>query len=402
MIEFVVREGPMFEAMIMNREINNPMYRWAPLVSSSSHSSPIDLIRTLRLDANSSFCPHRFLFENQSPAHVYYRWKLYTILQVRCPKEKSNCCETRAWDEQGFFFLLWWWINDLLRAKRRPNGEQTTSGCSRTAPCGGRRRSTRTSTARTTTATKRTRKRRAPRRAPWKKSKAAPLSRDSLPVCCGPVELPVHHMTLPPSLQPLCVCRERDKLEEMLRGLTPRRGDVAEAMLFCLNRAEAAEEIVECITESLSILKTPLPKKARRFLFPSSLVLSGHHDKHRWLWMATKKFSQSSFVLLPDCTVISSFWCALQLLCQSIQCVLLQKIVSSRFHLFMASLCICCAPTNHAHDLLTVLRRGCARFSPTWTQRTNRSRATCRARTSRYRTSQERGKRCKKSPQQLK
>lgn len=49
----------------------------------------------------------------------------------------------------------------------------------------------------------------------------------------------------------------------MLRGLTPRRGDVAEAMLFCLNRAEAAEEIVECITESLSILKTPLPKKAR-------------------------------------------------------------------------------------------------------------------------------------------
>lgn len=57
------------------------------------------------------------------------------------------------------------------------------------------------------------------------------------------------------------VFRERDKLEEMLRGLTPRRADIAEAMLFCLSRAEAAEEIVECITESLSILKTPLPKK---------------------------------------------------------------------------------------------------------------------------------------------
>lgn len=49
----------------------------------------------------------------------------------------------------------------------------------------------------------------------------------------------------------------------MLRGLTPRRGDIAEAMLFCLSHAEAAEEIVECVTESLSILKTPLPKKAR-------------------------------------------------------------------------------------------------------------------------------------------
>lgn len=59
------------------------------------------------------------------------------------------------------------------------------------------------------------------------------------------------------------ISSERDKLEEMLRGLTPRRGDIAEAMLFCLSHAEAAEEIVECITESLSILKTPLPKKAR-------------------------------------------------------------------------------------------------------------------------------------------
>lgn len=63
-------------------------------------------------------------------------------------------------------------------------------------------------------------------------------------------------------------CSERDKLEEMLRALTPRRGDIAEAMLFCLNRAEAAEEIVECVTESLSILKTPLPKKARQSAGP--------------------------------------------------------------------------------------------------------------------------------------
>lgn len=40
MIEFVVREGPMFEAMIMNREINNPMFRWLflPLVLFCLHS----------------------------------------------------------------------------------------------------------------------------------------------------------------------------------------------------------------------------------------------------------------------------------------------------------------------------------------------------------------------------
>lgn len=54
---------------------------------------------------------------------------------------------------------------------------------------------------------------------------------------------------------------ERDKLEELLRGLTPRKSDIADAMFFCLTHADAAEEIVECIAESLSILKTPLPKK---------------------------------------------------------------------------------------------------------------------------------------------
>lgn len=62
------------------------------------------------------------------------------------------------------------------------------------------------------------------------------------------------------------VFRQRDKLEEILRGLTPRKNDIGDAMVFCLNNAEAAEEIVDCITESLSILKTPLPKKVW-FLF---------------------------------------------------------------------------------------------------------------------------------------
>ena len=27
MIEFVIRDGPMFEAMIMNKEINNPLFQ---------------------------------------------------------------------------------------------------------------------------------------------------------------------------------------------------------------------------------------------------------------------------------------------------------------------------------------------------------------------------------------
>ncbi|KAK0137780.1 U2 snRNP-associated SURP motif-containing protein [Merluccius polli] len=169
MIEFVVREGPMFEAMIMNREISNPMYR--------------------------------FLFENQSPAHVYYRWKLYTILQGEAPAK---------------------WRTDDFRMFK--NGSL------------------------------------------WR---PPPLN----PYLHGPYddaeeEEDEEEAGKKGSLKE----EERDKLEEMLRALTPRKGDIAEAMLFCLTRAEAAEEIVECITESLSILKTALPKKIARLYLVSDVL----------------------------------------------------------------------------------------------------------------------------------
>ncbi|MGH0145673.1 UNVERIFIED_CONTAM: hypothetical protein FKN15_015308 [Acipenser sinensis] len=65
---------------------------------------------------------------------------------------------------------------------------------------------------------------------------------------------------------------QRDKLEEVLRALSPRKNDIGDAMVFCLNHAEAAEEIVECIAESLSILKTPLPKKIARLYLVSDVL----------------------------------------------------------------------------------------------------------------------------------
>ncbi|CAH0557294.1 unnamed protein product [Brassicogethes aeneus] len=57
MVEFVVTEGPMFEAMIMNKEINNPDFN--------------------------------FLFDYQSPIHIYYRWKLYSIMHGESTKNWS-------------------------------------------------------------------------------------------------------------------------------------------------------------------------------------------------------------------------------------------------------------------------------------------------------------------------
>ncbi|MGH0136333.1 UNVERIFIED_CONTAM: hypothetical protein FKN15_036031 [Acipenser sinensis] len=169
MIEFVVREGPMFEAMIMNREINNSMFR--------------------------------FLFENQSPAHVYYRWKLYSILQGDSPTK--------------------WRTEDFRMFK---NGSM------------------------------------------WQ---PPPLN----PYLHGTVEDEQEtEIEEEPSKKGSLKEEQRDKLEEVLRGLTPRKNDIGEAMVFCLNHAEAAEEIVECIAESLSILKTPLPKKIARLYLVSDVL----------------------------------------------------------------------------------------------------------------------------------
>uniref|UniRef100_A0A8C7KV65 U2 snRNP-associated SURP domain containing n=1 Tax=Oncorhynchus kisutch TaxID=8019 RepID=A0A8C7KV65_ONCKI len=170
MIEFVVREGPMFEAMIMNRELSNPMYR--------------------------------FLFENQSPAHVYYRWKLYSILQGEAPTK--------------------WRTDDFCMFK---NGSL------------------------------------------WHPPPLNPYLHGNFEEGEGPEEEEEE-----PGKKGCLKEEERDQLEEMLRALTPRKGDIAEAMLFCLLHAEAAEEIVECVTESLSILKTPLPKKIARLYLVSDVL----------------------------------------------------------------------------------------------------------------------------------
>ncbi|KAG8580906.1 hypothetical protein GDO81_007472 [Engystomops pustulosus] len=169
MIEFVVREGPMFEAMIMNREINNPMFR--------------------------------FLFENQTPAHVYYRWKLYSILQGDSPTK--------------------WKTEDFRMFK---NGSF------------------------------------------WR---PPPLN----PYLHGMTEEQETETFVEETIKKGSLKEEqRDKLEEVLRGLTPRKNDIGDAMVFCLNHAEAAEEIVDCVAESLSILKTPLPKKIARLYLVSDVL----------------------------------------------------------------------------------------------------------------------------------
>jgi len=183
MVEFVVREGPMFEAMIMNREINNPMFR--------------------------------FLFDNKSPAHIYYRWRAYSILQGDSPTSY------RTRDFRLFKNGSLWrpppvnpyhmGLDDTDSEDELPYHQDNKSDVS------GRKDED--------------------------KGVKGELKED-----------------------------DRDQLEDMLRSLLPRQKPVGQVMVFCLKHSDCSEEIVECITESLSILETPLTKKIARLYLISDIL----------------------------------------------------------------------------------------------------------------------------------
>ncbi|CAG5128807.1 unnamed protein product, partial [Candidula unifasciata] len=174
MVEFVVREGPMFEAMIMNRELNNPFFR--------------------------------FLFDNKSPAHTYYRWKLYSILHGDTAMK--------------------WRIDEFYMFK------------------GG---------------------------SIWRPPPINPFTQG----------MPDDLVNREANTEFEVILRkgkltnsQRDRLEDILRELTPDRTKIAEAMVWCLDHAEAAEEVVDCIAESLSIIQTPIPKKIARLFLVSDILFN--------------------------------------------------------------------------------------------------------------------------------
>uniref|UniRef100_A0A096MA83 Zgc:163098 n=1 Tax=Poecilia formosa TaxID=48698 RepID=A0A096MA83_POEFO len=171
MVEFVVREGPLFEAMIMNKEKNNPDYR--------------------------------FLFDNKSQDHVYYRWKLFSILQGESPT-KWRTAEFRLFRGGSL------WRPPILNSYTERSDEGAAV------------------------------------------EEAAPPEEE---VKKG--QLRAEH---------------RQRLETLVEELTPSREDIASAMLFCLDRADAAEEVVGHISESFSSLQVPLQKKISRLYLVSDIL----------------------------------------------------------------------------------------------------------------------------------
>ncbi|XP_038563719.1 U2 snRNP-associated SURP motif-containing protein isoform X1 [Micropterus salmoides] len=182
MIEFVVREGHVFEAVIMNKEKNNPDYR--------------------------------FLFDNKSQDHVYYRWKLFSILQGESPTE------WRTTDFRMFRGGSIWrppFLNSY--SQRGEDGAEVEEDAS-----------------------------------PEEEVKKGQLRAEPLAML---LSIPFRH---------------RQRLETLLKELSPSREDIANAMLFCLERADAAEEVVGHITESFSLLQTPLQKKIARLYLVSDIL----------------------------------------------------------------------------------------------------------------------------------
>uniref|UniRef100_A0A8C6L4M7 Zgc:163098 n=1 Tax=Nothobranchius furzeri TaxID=105023 RepID=A0A8C6L4M7_NOTFU len=167
MIEFVVREGPMFEAIIMNKEIKNPDYR--------------------------------FLFDCKSQDHVYYRWKLFSILQGESPT-KWRTADFRMFRGGSV------WRPPVLNTYSL-RGDDGAEGMN-----------------------------------------TSPLEEEE--VKKGQLR----------------------KLETLLEELTPSRDGIASAMMFCLERADAAEEVVGLVTDSFSVLPTPLQKKISRLYLVSDLL----------------------------------------------------------------------------------------------------------------------------------
>jgi hypothetical protein len=51
----------------------------------------------------------------------------------------------------------------------------------------------------------------------------------------------------------------------MLKNITLERKSISEAMIFCIDNAEKAEEIVECIVDSITQGELTLNKKVSPF-----------------------------------------------------------------------------------------------------------------------------------------
>uniref|UniRef100_A0A8R1DJ94 U2 snRNP-associated SURP motif-containing protein n=1 Tax=Caenorhabditis japonica TaxID=281687 RepID=A0A8R1DJ94_CAEJA len=223
MAVYVVTEGPQFEALICAEEFQNPMFQ--------------------------------FLWDNTHALHVYYRWRIFSLLQGDTLDE---------WRREPFrmFENGSWWIPPYsfseLRDQMPP--ELYHLNCLHTYPekwmkvrDGGQRRGgekpsghqgSEESDAKRREDKRRRREEKEERKKEKKKAKKSSRMSD----------------------------KRRDKLEALIRELTPEKTSIGTAMVWCVENSTWAAEVCECIYESLTIDETPLFKKIARLYLINDIL----------------------------------------------------------------------------------------------------------------------------------
>eukprot|EP00471_Norrisiella_sphaerica_P004924 CAMPEP_0184483122 /NCGR_PEP_ID=MMETSP0113_2-20130426/4736_1 /TAXON_ID=91329 /ORGANISM="Norrisiella sphaerica, Strain BC52" /LENGTH=692 /DNA_ID=CAMNT_0026863309 /DNA_START=147 /DNA_END=2225 /DNA_ORIENTATION=+ len=169
-----------------------------------------------------------FLFQAHTPQHLYYRWKVYMICQGDTEEK---------WREEPFQMILGgpYWIPPSMEDMKKAIEEGVKETAERERE---RDRS------------------RSPRRRRDKEDRDRERGRDR------------RKRGSSRRLR----SRERDEFEDRLRGLTLNKTKIAYGMGFALDHAEEAKEIVEIITEALSLDETPIPKKVARLYLVSDIL----------------------------------------------------------------------------------------------------------------------------------
>lgn len=204
-IEYVIREGPVFEAIIIARECKNLDYS--------------------------------FLYDNQSQEHVYYRWKLYSLLHGDDLYEWQTS-EFRMFEDGPI------WkpppMNPFVDGMPLELVEKYSSDVLGNDVVDGSLASTASTLV---------------------KNRFVEGSRD-IKSCMG--EDNRKKGTLGKF--------KRDSLGDILRNLDPTRAKIGDAMIFCISHSDAAQEIIDSIYESLLLLETPFQRKVARLFLVSDIL----------------------------------------------------------------------------------------------------------------------------------
>ncbi|XP_004349856.1 U2-associated SR140 protein [Capsaspora owczarzaki ATCC 30864] len=196
-IEFVVQYGPAFEAHIIDRE------------SQGENAEQF-----------------RFLTDFLSEEHVYYRWKLFSVLQGDHRRDGWSTEEFRMFQNGS------WWVPP-------PHPAPGTAGRHRRLD-------------RTSQKPARTERDHDPTRQPAQLTGAMSVAAISTS----------KHMT----------DAEAEELEFLLHRVNLEATRIADLMIFALSHASAADEIVDCIVDALSLIETPLNVKIARFYVISDIL----------------------------------------------------------------------------------------------------------------------------------